>query len=234
MRAGALAALVARRRAPWWPSALAACSSPSSTHLDHRGPARRRGARRRRRPPRPSVPAGSACAARDLTTTLVGSQGAAGTFELTFALRNTSTVPCPMDGLSRRPARRRVGDQLPTHVVSGGSLQFTDFAPAAVTLGAGATAYFNLAYSDVPTGDRDDVPDGDADRGDAARTPWTTTSVPVHITVCDGGHPDRVARVQLARRRRPRPPHRPRAPDAAVAAGRRRAAERCARRQGER
>ena len=63
-------------------------------------------------------------------------------------------------GLAARQRHQRAGAQLvgasgtelPTHVVSGGSYQFTDFAPAPVTLAAGATAYFNLAYSDVPSG----------------------------------------------------------------------------------
>jgi len=50
------------------------------------------------------------------------------------------------------------GTELPTHVVSGGNLQFTNFAPAPVVLAAGATAYFNLAYSDVPTGTETSCP----------------------------------------------------------------------------
>ncbi len=99
-----------------------------------------------------SLPAGSACAARDLVTTVVGSQGAAGTSELTFAFRNTTATPCPMKGYPGAQLVDSSGTELPTHVVSGGSYQFTDFAPAAVTLAAGATAYFNLAYSDVPSG----------------------------------------------------------------------------------
>ena len=99
-----------------------------------------------------SVPAGLACAARDLVTTVVGSQGAAGTFELTFALHNTSTTSCPMEGYPGAQLLDASGTELPTHVVSGGNLQFTNFAPAPVVLAAGATAYFNLAYSDVPSG----------------------------------------------------------------------------------
>ena len=84
-------------------------------------------------------------------TSLVGSQGAAGTFELTFALRNSSTTACPMDGYPSAQLLGSSGTELPTHVVSGGSYQFTDFNPAPVQLAPGATAYFNLAYSDVPT-----------------------------------------------------------------------------------
>jgi Protein of unknown function (DUF4232) len=98
-----------------------------------------------------SVAPGTACAARDLMISLVGSQGAAGTFELTFALRNSSASPCPMDGYPSIQLLDASGTELPTHVVSGGNYQFTDFAPAPVQLAPGATAYFNLAYSDVPT-----------------------------------------------------------------------------------
>jgi hypothetical protein len=99
-----------------------------------------------------STAAGTACAARDLLSSVVGSQGAAGTFELTFALRNSSTSPCPMDGYPSAQLLDSSGTELPTHVVSGGNLQFTNFAPAALQLAPGATAYFNLAYSDVPSG----------------------------------------------------------------------------------
>jgi hypothetical protein len=121
-----------------------------------------------------------------VTTTLLGSQGAAGTFELTFALRNTSTVSCPMDGYPGAQLVDASGTQLPTHVVSGGSLQFTDFAPADVVLGAGDSAYFNLAYSDVPTATETTCPTA----AQIEITPPHAVDhdvVPVHITVCAAG-----------------------------------------------
>jgi len=105
-----------------------------------------------------SVPAGAACAARTVMAAVVGSQGAAGTIELTFGLHNTSTTACPMEGYPGAQLLGAGGAELPTHVVSGGNFQFTDFAPAAVTLAPGATAYFNLAYSDVPTGTETSCP----------------------------------------------------------------------------
>jgi len=89
---------------------------------------------------------------------VVGSQGAAGTIELSFELRNTSTTPCPMEGYPGAQLLAASGAELPTHVVSGGSFQFTDFSPAPVVLTPGATAYFNLAYSDVPTGTETSCP----------------------------------------------------------------------------
>ena len=131
--------------------ALAACSShPSTTSTTATTPST--GSSSTASTTTSSVPAGLACAARDLVTNVVGSQGAAGTFELTFALHNTSGTPCPLDGYPGAQLVDASGTELPTHVVSGGSFQFTSFAPAPVTLAAGATAYFNLAYSDVPTG----------------------------------------------------------------------------------
>jgi hypothetical protein len=133
-----------------------------------------------------SVAGGALCAARDLVTTLAGSQGAAGTFELTFALRNTSTAPCPMEGYPGAQLLDASGTELPTHVVSGGNLAFTNFAPSPVTLAAGANAYFNLAYSDVPTGTETTCPT-------AAQIEVTPPhavdhdTVAVHITVCAAG-----------------------------------------------
>jgi len=129
---------------------LAACSSPKAATPTTGTPST--GSSSTASTTTSSIPAGLACAARDLVSDVAGSQGAAGTFELTFALHNTSTLSCPMDGYPGAQLLDASGTELPTHVVSGGSYQFTDFAPAQVQLGPGATAYFNLAYSDVPTG----------------------------------------------------------------------------------
>jgi hypothetical protein len=78
------------------------------------------------------------------------------------------------------------GNQLPTHVVSGGNYSFTNFAPTAVMLTSGATAYFNMAYSDVPTGSETTCPT--ATHLDV--TPPHASDhdvVPVQFTVCGGG-----------------------------------------------
>jgi hypothetical protein len=42
--------------------------------------------------------------------------------------------------------------------VRGGTYGFTNFPSATVTLAAGATAYFNVGYSDVPTGSEGPCP----------------------------------------------------------------------------
>ncbi|MGA2519495.1 MAG: DUF4232 domain-containing protein [Acidimicrobiales bacterium] len=93
----------------------------------------------------------TACAARDLAMAVTGSQGAAGTLELTIGVRNLSGTTCPMDGFPSVQLLDGSGAQIPTHVVQGGSYSFTDVAPAALTLAPGASASFNLGYSDVPT-----------------------------------------------------------------------------------
>jgi hypothetical protein len=133
-----------------------------------------------------SIPAGLVCTARDLVTSVVGSQGAAGTFELTFGLRNSGSTACPMEGYPGAQLLDASGNQLPTHVVSGGNFQFTSFAPAPVTLDAGATAYFNLAYSDVPSGSETTCPTATQ----VEVTPPHAVdhdTVSVHLTVCDAG-----------------------------------------------
>jgi hypothetical protein len=42
--------------------------------------------------------------------------------------------------------------------IRGGGFAFTDLPPAKVTLVPGATAYFNVGYSDVPTGSESTCP----------------------------------------------------------------------------
>ena len=130
--------------------------------------------------------AGMACAARSLAMSVVGSQGAAGTFELTFALRNSAGTSCPMKGFPGAQLLSSGGAQLETHVVPGTGHSFTDFAPAQVVLGAGQTAYFNLAYSDVPTAGESSCPTA----AQIEITPPGASdhdTVTVSMEVCDAG-----------------------------------------------
>jgi Protein of unknown function (DUF4232) len=92
------------------------------------------------------------CGAGALSAAVLGSQGAAGTFEVTFRLRNGSTAACTMDGFAGALLLDASGAPLPTNVVRAGSYSFTNFASSVVTLAPGATAYFNLGYSDVTVG----------------------------------------------------------------------------------
>lgn len=127
-----------------------------------------------------------ACAAKDLVATVAGSQGAAGTFEVTFALRNNTTTACPMNGFPGAQLLDSSGGQLPTHVVRGGNFPFTNLAPAPVILLGGATAYFNVAYSDVPTGSATSCPTA----AQIEVTPPNAVDhdvVPVQLVVCGAG-----------------------------------------------
>jgi len=91
-----------------------------------------------------------------------------------------------MDGYPGIQLLDASGTELPTHVVTGGNLQFTDFAPAAVVVAPGATALFNLAYSDVPTAGETTCPTA----AQIEVTPPHAVDhdvVAVNITVCGSG-----------------------------------------------
>lgn len=125
------------------------------------------------------------CAAADLQGTVAGSQGAAGTIELTVALRNTTSAPCAIEGYPGALLYDANGSPLPTDVVRGGTFNFTDFAAAPVTVAAGSTAFFNVAYSDVPTNNA---------TCPSAASLWVTPpddtdhlTVTARIMACDGG-----------------------------------------------
>lgn len=141
-----------------------------------------------------SIPAGSTtstaggpprCTAAALALSVAGTQGAAGTFELTLQLRNTSSTTCTLQGYPGAQLYDAKNMALPTNVVRGGSYSFTDFAPSLVTLAAGASAYLNMAYSDVPTG---------SEQCPTAESMWVTPPDDVdhlvltqQFVVCNGG-----------------------------------------------
>ncbi|HMK62745.1 MAG TPA: DUF4232 domain-containing protein [Acidimicrobiales bacterium] len=133
-----------------------------------------------------SAGAGAArCAASELSGSVSGTQGAAGTIEVTVRIQNTATDGCTLDGDPSVQLIGSGGSELPTAVVRGGAYQFTDFAAQPVMLAAQAVAYFNLAYSDVTSGSTACsssasmwvTPPGDADY-------LTVTQA---VTACDGG-----------------------------------------------
>ncbi|HAM00642.1 MAG TPA: hypothetical protein DCQ30_00200 [Acidimicrobiaceae bacterium] len=104
-------------------------------------------------PPTTSVPAPSAhCLATGLSGSVEGTQGAAGTIEITVQLRNVGTASCTIEGYPGLQLVDAGGTELRTSVIRGGSYRFTDLAAAPVTLPAQALAYVNVAYSDVPSG----------------------------------------------------------------------------------
>lgn len=125
------------------------------------------------------------CQPAQLTGSVEGTSGAAGTEELTLALRNVGPASCQLEGYPGAQLIDANGNALPTAVVRGGSDSFTDMAPSSVVLAAGDTAYVNFAYSDVPTG---------TTPCESAAALWLTPPddvthlvLDVSLTACDGG-----------------------------------------------
>lgn len=126
------------------------------------------------------------CTATRLAASVVGQQGAAGTQEATVVLRNTSTTPCGLSGYPGLQLVSASGAVLPTVVVRGGTYSFTAMAPAATTLQPGKAVYFNMGYSDVPTGNETTCPTSAA----MEITPpnaYGHLNVTLHIAPCNGG-----------------------------------------------
>jgi hypothetical protein len=164
--------------------ALGACSAPSSP-----APATSAGGQGSSTTTTSTTAAPTAakpCPAGSLAGTVVGSSGAAGTIEVTIALRNTSTAACTLAGYPGLQLLDASGAQLPTHVVRGGTYPFTGAAPSLVTMAPGGPAYVNLGYSDVPSGSATSCPE--------AVSMWVTPpgaydhlTVTVTLAPCAGG-----------------------------------------------
>lgn len=127
------------------------------------------------------------CEVAGLHVALAGSQGAAGTVELTFSLTSTSATACEMVGYPGLVLVTTSGAGLPTTVVHGGTLFFEAISPTSVDLAPGRTAYFNVGFSDVQSGAA-----ACTDAHDVAVTPPSgsaaaTVPVPSGIHACDGG-----------------------------------------------
>lgn len=102
--------------------------------------------------PASTTVATATCQPSQLNIALFGSEGAAGTIELTFFLTNTSTMLCVMHGYPGMELLDASGGNLATVVTRGGGLTFENVAVTDVSLAPGQTAYFNLGYGDVPVG----------------------------------------------------------------------------------
>jgi hypothetical protein len=91
------------------------------------------------------------CAGSQFAGSVAGSEGAAGTIEVTIEAQLVAGPSCELDGY---PSVQLVasGSPLPTVESEGGSLSFLSFPPQRVVLGVGEAARFNLGYSDVPVG----------------------------------------------------------------------------------
>ncbi|HXQ76421.1 MAG TPA: DUF4232 domain-containing protein [Acidimicrobiales bacterium] len=126
------------------------------------------------------------CTGANYALSVLGSQGAAGTFEVTFGFRNTSSATCALTGYPGIQLLGAGGADLATNTVQGGGDSFTDFSPSTVELAGGATAYFNMGYSDVTTGTESSCPTTTALE---ATPPGTSTPLQVsgQYVVCNGG-----------------------------------------------
>ena len=89
------------------------------------------------------------CQVAQLRVAQSGVNGAAGTIERTFSLVNTGAAHCTLDGYPGLLLLGHGTAAQPTNVVRGGELTFENIPPSAVRLAPGATAYFNIGYSDV-------------------------------------------------------------------------------------
>ena len=143
-------------------------------------------------PPTTSAPptteaATPTCQAGGLRIALSGSQGAAGTEELTFSLTSTSVAACQMAGYPGLVLVTTSGTHLPTTVVHGGTLSFENIAPSSVHLADGQTAYFNVGFSVVQSGSTA-CTDAQALQVTPPTAPGSATvPVPVGIHACDTG-----------------------------------------------
>lgn len=99
-----------------------------------------------------SAAGSSRCPTGDLVASIAGSSGAAGTIEVTVALRSTSATTCVLGGYPGLQLLGEGGSSLPTTVVRKGAYGFTAMAPTTVDLAPGQSAEFNIGYSDVPVG----------------------------------------------------------------------------------
>jgi hypothetical protein len=71
---------------------------------------------------------------------------------MTFTLSNTSSAECTLQGYPGMELLNAAGSDLPTVVLRGGGLSFTNLGVTPVTLLPGDMAYFNMGYNDVTTG----------------------------------------------------------------------------------
>jgi hypothetical protein len=128
----------------------------------------------------------SGCATANLTAAIYGSSGAAGTIETTVALKNNLTTSCTLSGYPGLGMTGSNGASLTTTVVRKGNYAFTAMAPTTVTLAGGQQAFFNMGYSDVPTGSQTSCPTA----ANLVITPpnsYTSMTIPAQLQPCNNG-----------------------------------------------
>ena len=95
---------------------------------------------------------GSACTASNLTASFLGSNGAAGTIELAFALKNSGTATCHTYGWPGVELLDANGAALPTNATRTTTDLLGDTPAAVLTLKPGEQASFRLVASDFASG----------------------------------------------------------------------------------
>jgi hypothetical protein len=137
--------------------------------------------------PATTAPGGpTQCPTPKLTASVYGSSGAAGTIETTIALTSSATASCTLGGYPGLQMLDSSGAALPTTVVRKGSYPFTAMPPTVVTVAPGQAVYFNMGYSDVPSGSETSCPTS----ATLAVTPpnsYTSTPVSAQLAPCDNG-----------------------------------------------
>jgi hypothetical protein len=129
------------------------------------------------------------CTGANYILSVLGTEGAAGTNEVTFGLRNTSSATCVLFGYPGVELLGPDGAAIATNDVRGGGESFTNFPAANVSVPTGASAYFNIGYSDVVSGGESSCP---TTTGIQVIPPNTTVELKVagQFTVCNAGTVD--------------------------------------------
>jgi hypothetical protein len=133
---------------------------------------------------RPGGP--SQCATSSLTASVYGGNGAAGTIETTIALTSSAATSCTLGGYPGLQMLSASGSLLPTNVVRKGTYSFTAMAPSTVSVVPGHAVYFNMGYSDVPSGSETSCPTSATLRVTPPNS-YGSVAVATHLSPCDKG-----------------------------------------------
>jgi hypothetical protein len=127
-----------------------------------------------------------ACGTGQLSASLGGGSGAAGTIETTVALRNTSARTCVVAGYPSLHMVDARGAKVPTRTMDGGSYRSTSQAQTMVTLPPGQSGSFNIVYADVPRGSEASCPSSAAPQITLPSN-YDPLTVPASLSTCNGG-----------------------------------------------
>ena len=168
---------------------LAACSSPPRTASPTSGPTTSTSTAPTVTTTIPALTTTTTipgCTGANYALSILGTEGAAGTSEVTLGFRNTSSATCTLSGYPGVQLVGTGGTDIATNTVEGGGESFTNFAPSTVAVAGGATAFFNMGYSDVTTGTETSCP-----TATALQVTAPGTSSPLQVSgqfeVCNGG-----------------------------------------------